>query len=140
MVRSSKTRDGDQTPLCTLTSRTSVNPLVLQLDFGHLDGDVVSRPLIIKISEHSHRNDKRPDNCYCEWFHQGILQFEFFRPLHSYPCDARPDGARPGGEVEPSTPMVSPPPHDPRRAPCLPPKTSVLGRTSRLRQGGEQEE
>jgi hypothetical protein len=34
--------------------------------------------LIIKISEHSHRNDKRPDNCYCEWFHQGILQFEFF--------------------------------------------------------------
>jgi hypothetical protein len=54
------------------------NSLARQLDFGHLDGDVVSRPLIIKISEHSHRNDKRPDNCYCEWFHQGILQFEFF--------------------------------------------------------------
>ncbi len=30
--------------------------------------------------------------------------------------------------------------HDPRRAPYLPPKTSVPGRTSRLRQGGEQEE
>jgi hypothetical protein len=26
------------------------------------------------------------------------------------------------------------------RPPCLPPKTSVPGRTSRLRQGGEQEE
>jgi len=89
------TRDGDQTPLCTLTSRTSVNPLVLQLDFGHLDGDVVSRPLIIKISEHSHRNDKRPDNCYCEWFHQGILQFEFFRPLHLIPVMRDPTGRDP---------------------------------------------
>ena len=68
--------------LRTLTSRTSVNPLVLQLDFGQLDSNVVSRPLVIKISEHYHRNDKRPDNCYCEWFHQGILQFECFRPLH----------------------------------------------------------
>ena len=66
----------------TLTSRASVKPLVLQLDFGQLDSDVVSRPLIIEISEHSHRSHKRPDNCYCEWFHQGILQFEFFRPLH----------------------------------------------------------
>jgi hypothetical protein len=70
-----------------------------------LDGDVVSRPLIIKISEHSHRNDKRPDNCYCEWFHQGILQFEFFRPLHLIPVMRDPTG-RPGDEVAPSTPMV----------------------------------
>jgi hypothetical protein len=30
--------------------------------------------------------------------------------------------------------------HDPRRALCLPPKTSVPGRTSRLRQGGQQEQ
>src|ERR1700737_3503447 len=30
--------------------------------------------------------------------------------------------------------------HDLRLAPCLPPKTSVPGRTSRLRQGGEQEQ
>jgi hypothetical protein len=67
------------------TRAGSHTPLFLQLDFGHLDGDVVSRPLIIKISEHNHRNDKRPDNCYCEWFHQGILQFEFFRPLHLIP-------------------------------------------------------
>jgi hypothetical protein len=66
--------------------RRSVNPLALQLDFGHLDSDVVTRPLIIKISEYSHRNDKRPDNCYCEWFHQGILQFEFFRPLGLIPA------------------------------------------------------
>jgi hypothetical protein len=29
-----------------------VNTLVLHLDFGQLDSDVVSRPLIIKISEH----------------------------------------------------------------------------------------
>jgi len=65
----------------TLTSRTSVNPLVLQLDFGQLDSNVVSRPLVIKISEHCHRNHKRPDNCYCKWFHQGILQFDLFRPL-----------------------------------------------------------
>jgi hypothetical protein len=74
-------RAGGHTPLCTLTSRTSVNPLVLHLDFGHLDRDVVPRPLIIKISDHSHRNDKRPDNRCCEWFHQGILQFDLFRPL-----------------------------------------------------------
>ncbi len=72
--------------LHTLHSQTSVNQLALQLDFWHLDGDVVSRPLIIKISEHSHRNDKRSDNCYCEWFHQGILQFEFFRSLHLIPA------------------------------------------------------
>jgi len=72
-----------------LTSRTRANPLVLQLDFGQLDSNVVSRPLVIKISEHSYRNDKRADNCYCEWFHQGILQFEFFRPLCLIPavCD-----------------------------------------------------
>jgi hypothetical protein len=70
----------------TLTSRTSVNPLVLQLDFGQLDSNVVSRPLIIKISDHSHRNHKRTDNCYCEWFHQAILQFEFFRPLYLIPA------------------------------------------------------
>jgi hypothetical protein len=42
--------------------------------------------LIIRISEYSHRNDKRADNCYCEWFHQGILQFEFIRPLHLIPA------------------------------------------------------
>ena len=30
--------------------------------------------------------------------------------------------------------------HDPRRALCLPPKTSVPGRTSRLRRGGQQEQ
>ena len=65
----------------TLTSRTSVNPLVLQLDFGQLDSNVVSRPLVIKISEHCHRNHKRPDNCYCKWFRQGILQLEISRPL-----------------------------------------------------------
>src|ERR1700732_883013 len=47
--------------LRTLHSRTSVNPLGLQLDFGHLDCDVVTRPLIIKISKDSHRNDERPD-------------------------------------------------------------------------------
>jgi hypothetical protein len=57
--------------------------LRLQLDFGQSDSDVVTRPLIIKISEHSHRNDKRSDNCYCEWFHQGILQFE---TLHLIPA------------------------------------------------------
>jgi hypothetical protein len=33
--------------------------------------------LIIKISEHSHRNDKRPDNCYCEWFHQVFSSSSF---------------------------------------------------------------
>jgi hypothetical protein len=75
-----------QTRPRTLTSRTSVNPLVLQLDFGQLDSNVVTRPLVIKISEHSHRNGKRRDNCYCKWFHQGILQFEFFRPLHLIPA------------------------------------------------------
>src|ERR1035437_7588877 len=68
-----------------LHSRTSVNLLGLQLDFWHLDCDIVVRPLIIKISDHSHRNDKRPDNCYCEWFHLGILQFECFRPHHLIP-------------------------------------------------------
>jgi hypothetical protein len=52
--------------------------LRLQLDFWHLDSDIVTRPLIIKISEHSHRNDKRPDNCHCNWFHQRMLQFDFF--------------------------------------------------------------
>jgi hypothetical protein len=69
--------------------------LRLQLDFGQSDSDVVTRPLIIKISDHSHRNDKRPDNCYCEWFHQGILQFEFFDASPD-PCHARPgDGVTP---------------------------------------------
>ena len=72
--------------LRTLPSRTSVNPLVLQLDFGQLDSNVISRPLVIKISEYCHRNDKRPDNCYCEWFHQGILQFA----ASPDPCHARP--------------------------------------------------
>ncbi len=90
-----------------LHSRTSVNPLALQLDFGHLDCDVAPRPLIIKISDHSHRNDKRTNKCYCEWFHQGILQFGYFRPLHlSRRCATR--GARPGDGVAPSTPMVRP--------------------------------
>jgi len=70
----------------TLTSRTSVNPLVLQLDFGQLDSNVVSRPLVIKISEHCHRNHKRPDNCYCKWFRQGILQLEISRPLPLIPA------------------------------------------------------
>jgi hypothetical protein len=75
--------------------------LRLQLDFGQSDSDVVTRPFIIKISEHSHRNDKRSDNCYCERFHQGILQFEFF--------DASPDPchARPGDGVTPSMPNAS---------------------------------
>jgi hypothetical protein len=61
--------------------RTSVNPLGPQFDFWQLDCDVATRPLIIKISQHSHRNDKRSDNCECYWFHQGILQFEYCR-LH----------------------------------------------------------
>jgi hypothetical protein len=65
--------------------RTSIKPLVLQFDFGHSNSDVVTRPLIIKISEHSHRNDKCRDNCYCERFHQGILRFEVFRPRHLIP-------------------------------------------------------
>lgn len=30
--------------------------------------------MIIKISEHGHRNRKCHNNCYCEWFHQCILQ------------------------------------------------------------------
>src|SRR6202011_2758861 len=89
------------TPPCTLSSRTSVNPLVLQLDFGQLDGDVVPRPLIIKISEHSHRNDKRPDNCYC--FIRVFSSSSFFDRFSPDPCDARP-----GDEVAPSTPMVRP--------------------------------
>ena len=76
-----------------LTSQTTVKPLVLQLDLGHLNSDVVSRPLIIEISKHSHPNDKRSDNCYCEWFHQGILQFEFFSTASRDPYHARPDGA-----------------------------------------------
>src|SRR3984893_12449799 len=64
----------------------SVTPLVLQLDFGHLDSDVVSRPLIIEISEHCYRNDKRPDSCCCQSFPQSSLLFEFFRPRHLIPA------------------------------------------------------
>jgi hypothetical protein len=94
---------GDQTRLRTHTSRTSVNALVLQLDFRHLDCDVVTRPLIIKISEDSHRNDKRSDNYYCERFHQGFSSSSFFdRFTRSLRCG----GARNGDGVAPSTPMV----------------------------------
>jgi hypothetical protein len=81
---------GDQTRLRTHTSRTSVNALVLQLDFRHLDCDVVTRPLIIKISEDSHRNDKRSDNYYCERFHQGFSSSSFFdRFTRSLRCATR---------------------------------------------------
>jgi hypothetical protein len=52
----------------------ALNPLGLHLDFWHLDCYVATRPLIIKISEQSHRNHKHPDNSDCEGFHQGILQ------------------------------------------------------------------
>ena len=80
--------------------RTSIKPLVLQFDFGHSNSDVVTRPLIIKISEHSHRNDKCRDNCYCERFHQGILRFELFSTASPDPYHARPDGW-----AAPATPM-----------------------------------
>jgi hypothetical protein len=70
--------------------------LRLQLDFWHLDSDIVTRPLTIKISEHSHRNDKCPDNCHCNWFHQRMLQSEFFRPLDLIPAMRDPvTGSRP---------------------------------------------
>jgi len=59
---------------------------ILQLDFGNLDSDIVTRPLIIKISEHSHRNDKRRDNCNCDWFHDGILRFEIFSTASLIPA------------------------------------------------------
>ena len=60
------------------------------------DSDVVAHPLIIKIPEHRHRNDKRRDNCYCVRFHQGILQFEFFRTRHLIPDMRDPvTGSRP---------------------------------------------
>ena len=57
---------------------------------------VVTRPLIISISEYSHRNDKRPDNCYCEWFHQGNSPVRVFSTASPDPCPARPgDGVAP---------------------------------------------
>ena len=59
---------------------------ILQLDFGNLDSDIVTRPLIIKISEPSHRNDKRRDNCNCDWFHDGILRFEIFSTASLIPA------------------------------------------------------
>jgi hypothetical protein len=36
-----------------------VNRLTLQLDLRRLDGDVILRPLIAKISEHSQGKDER---------------------------------------------------------------------------------
>jgi hypothetical protein len=46
--------------------------------------------LIIKISEDSHRNDKRSDNYYCERFHQGFSSSSFFdRFTRSLRCATR---------------------------------------------------
>ena len=53
---------------------------------GDNGGCVVTRPLIVRISEYSHRNDNRPDNCYCEWFHQGNSPVRVFSTASPDPC------------------------------------------------------
>jgi hypothetical protein len=44
--------------------------LFLQRDFGQLNCNVVSRPLIIEISDEAQGNDKPANNQCCERFHQ----------------------------------------------------------------------
>src|ERR1700674_5544726 len=58
-------------PLVTLAAMFSRrHRLFLQRDFGQLNCNVVSRPLIIKISDEAQRNDKPANNQCCERFHQ----------------------------------------------------------------------
>jgi hypothetical protein len=49
-----------------------------------------------QISEHSHRNDKRPDNCHCNCFISVFSSSNFFRPLDLIPAMRDPvTGSRP---------------------------------------------
>ena len=52
--------------------------LTLQLDLRQLDGDVILRPLIVKISEHSHGEDERAYNKSCNRFHRAFSSSSSF--------------------------------------------------------------
>ena len=54
-----------------------VKHLLLELDFGQSDCNVVIRPLIVEVSNHSQRNNERGDNCCCEGFHQAYSRLSF---------------------------------------------------------------
>ena len=60
-----------------------VKLLPLELDFGQADCDVVTRPLIVEVSNHGQRNNERADNCSCERFHQAYSSFGF-QPLRRH--------------------------------------------------------
>jgi len=65
--------------------------LRLEFDFRRADCDVVSRPLIVEVSNNGQRNDEPADNSCCDRFHQTYSSLSFsiasprraFRPPHA---------------------------------------------------------
>jgi hypothetical protein len=64
--------------LAEFPGHLGANRLTLQLDLRQLDGDVILRPLIVKISEHSHGKDERAYNKNCNRFHRAFSSSSSF--------------------------------------------------------------